>query len=62
MNASDLSHVDFDAYRRRAHELRNEAMQAFIDRALASVKAALQFRPRDSYRAARGARPIGCEA
>jgi hypothetical protein len=62
MNASDLRQVDFDAYRQRAHQLRNQAVQAFIDRAVASVKAALRFRPRDSFRDARGARPIGCEA
>jgi hypothetical protein len=35
MNVPDLRHVDFDAYRQRAAELRAEAVQRAIDRALA---------------------------
>lgn len=39
MNPTDLRHVDFDAYRRHAYELRREAMNAYIDRALARLHA-----------------------
>jgi len=32
MNVPDLRNVDFDAYRRQALELRQQAMNEFIDR------------------------------
>jgi hypothetical protein len=35
MNVPDLRNVDFDAYRQRAHELRRQATQESIDRAVA---------------------------
>jgi hypothetical protein len=43
MNVPDLRNVDFDAYRQRALELREQAMNESIDRAVAWFKA---LRPR----------------
>jgi anaerobic glycerol-3-phosphate dehydrogenase len=38
MNTSDLRLGDYDAYRQRAKELRDQAMQRFIDRSAAWLK------------------------
>lgn len=48
MNVPDLRDVDFDAYRQRALEMRREAMDRFIDRLVASLKAS----PKPQARAA----------
>ncbi len=44
MNVPDLRNVDFDVYRQRALELREQAMNESIDRAVVWFKALL--RPR----------------
>lgn len=44
MNAPDLRNIDFDAYRQRALELREQAIDETIDRAVARFKTLL--RPR----------------
>jgi hypothetical protein len=44
MNVPDLRNVDFDAYRQQAQDLRRQAMNESIDRALASLKALLRGR------------------
>ena len=39
MNVPDLRNIDFDAYRQRAHGLREQAISEAFDRALSAVKA-----------------------
>lgn len=53
MNVPDLRHVDFDACRRRAADLRAAAVDASIDRAMAKVKAFLSRRGRATAATAR---------
>jgi len=62
MNATDLRPIDFDGYRQRAQELRNEAVQRFIGRAIASVEATLSLRSRKASREASHAHPIASRA
>jgi hypothetical protein len=42
MNVPDLRNVDFDAYRQQAVELREQAMNESIDRAVAWFRSLLQ--------------------
>lgn len=45
MDVPDLRHVDFDACRQRAQDLRNETVDRLIDGALAWLRSSLQPRP-----------------
>lgn len=64
MNVPDLRNVDFDAYRQRALDLRAEALQQSIDRAVNWLKAVANRRPqlggRPAVHGATGA--AGCTA
>jgi hypothetical protein len=64
MNVPDLRNVDFDAYRQRALDLRTEALQQSIDRAVNWLKAVANRRPQLGGRpAAHGATgTAGCTA
>jgi hypothetical protein len=59
MNVPDLRNVDFDAYRQQAQDLRRQAMNESIDRAVARLRSLLGARqaaprvaPRDAHCAA----------
>jgi hypothetical protein len=56
MNVPDLRNVDFDAYRQQAQDLRRQAMNESIDRAVARLRSLLgprQAAPRIAAPAAR---------
>jgi hypothetical protein len=58
MNVPDLRNVDFDAYRQQALELRQQAMNEFIDRCVGWIGSML----RSSSRSATPARTAGSAA
>jgi len=61
MNVPDLRNVDFDAYRQRAQELRQLAINEFIDGVVARVTSLLQ-RPHRVSASSRAAQSATCAA
>jgi len=60
MNVPDLRYVDLEAYRQRALQLRQQAMNDLIDVVTASIKTAL--RPRAANKTHRVATSAPCTA
>jgi hypothetical protein len=62
MNTPDLRNVDFDAYRSEAAELRRQAINALIDRALAALKSLFHRRSSSATAAVGDVRQARCSA
>lgn len=60
MDVSDLRHVDFDAYRQQAADLRAETIDQEIDRALNYLRTLLRPQPRPAT--GKGIRAPHCPA
>ncbi len=62
MNIPDLRNVDFDAYRQRALDLRQQAMNELIDRLWAAIRALPAALSHGHSSAAQPARSTPCSA